>query len=332
MIHVPGIKRSPDGSRGQLHDPVARAVAAGLAASPKRLPPWLFYDDEGSALFEAITELPEYYPTRTEREIFERSGDEIVVAALGAAEDATFVELGAGTATKTQVLLRAAVRLRGAAAYVPVDVSAAALEAARARLAVEEPAVSVDPWAITHDEALPRLRALPGRRVVLFIGSSIGNYEGDEAIELLAGVRRALGRRDVLVLGTDLRKDPAVLVPAYDDASGVTAAFNLNVLVRINRELGGNFDLDAFRHVALWNDERSRMEMHLESTRDQVVAIDALGARVRLRRGERIHTESSVKYDDAMVDALLGAAGFRRERTFLDDGARFAVHLARPTS
>ena len=314
-----------------LVDPVARAVAAGLAAYPKRLPPWLFYDDEGSALFELITDLPEYYPTRTEREIFERHGEALVTAAMGSG-DATFVELGAGTAAKTQVLLQAAVRLRGAATFVPVDVSPVALEAARARLAAEAPAVAVEPWALTHDEALPRLRALPGKKVVLFIGSSIGNYEGDEAIELLAGVRRALGRRDAFVLGTDLRKDPAVLVPAYDDAAGVTAAFNKNVLVRINRELGGHFDLDHFRHVALWNAARSRIEMHLESTRDQTVAIDALGARVRLRRGERIHTESSVKYDDAMVDALLGAAGFRRERTFLDEHDRFAVHLAVPTS
>jgi dimethylhistidine N-methyltransferase len=312
-------------ARNLLLDPerraVARAVTVGLAVTPKRLPPWLFYDGPGSALFEEITRLPEYYPTRAERAIFERDADTLVSAALGAG-DATFVELGAGSATKTQLLLDAAVRQRGAAHYVPVDVSASVLDLARARLAAEAPAVAVDPWPFTHDDALPALRALPGRKIVLFIGSSIGNYEGDEAIELLSGVRRALGRRDQLVLGTDLRKDPAVLV-----AAGVTAAFNRNVLARINRELGGHFHLDRFRHLALWNDLSSRIEMHLESDGDQVVAIDALDVRVRLRDGERIHTESSVKYDDAMVDGLLRASGFRRTRTFLDDGARFAVHL-----
>jgi L-histidine N-alpha-methyltransferase len=305
---------------------VARAVAAGLAVMPRSLPPWLFYDEAGSALFERITELPEYYPTRAEREIFERDGDALVAAALGAG-DATFVELGAGSAQKTQVLLEAAVRQRGAASYVPVDVSATALDGARARLAREVPAAHVDPWVMTHDDALPEVRALPGRKVVLFIGSSIGNYEGDEAIELLSGVRRALGRRDVLVLGTDLRKDASILVPAYDDAAGVTAAFNKNVLARINRELGGHFELDRFRHVALWNDLASRVEMHLESRADQVIAIDALDVVIRVRKGERIHTESSVKYDEAMVDALLRASGFRRSRTFQDAGARFAVHL-----
>lgn len=295
------------------------AVARGLAATPKTLPPWLFYDARGAALFEEITRLPEYYLTRAEREIFERHGAALMRAA-GAA-GATVVELGAGTAAKTELLLRVA----GAARYVPVDVAPSALEAAAARLAGIVP---VTPWTLTHEQAMPRLAALPGRKVVLFIGSSIGNHEGAEAIALLAGVRAALGDGDAFVLGTDLRKDPAVLVRAYDDAAGVTAAFNRNVLVRINRELGGRFDVERFRHVALWNEERSRIEMHLESQGAQSVAIDALGATFRFADGERIHTESSVKYDLPMVDALLAAAGFRRERTFLDEDRRFAVHVA----
>jgi dimethylhistidine N-methyltransferase len=302
-------------------------VVAGLRSSPKRLPPWLFYDAEGSALFEQITELPEYYPTRAEREIFVEHGDAIVGAAL-AAGDATFVELGAGTASKTQLLVRAAARARGHARFVPIDVSASALAIARARFQAEDPAITVEPWIATHAEAMPRLAALPGRKVVLFVGSSIGNYEGDAAVELLAGVGHALSPGDALVLGTDLRKDPAVLVRAYDDARGVTAAFDKNVLARINRELGGTFDLARFRHVALWNDAASRVEMHLESIGDQVVAIDGAGIVVPFRAGERIHTESSVKYDDAMVDALLGGAGFRRARTWTDAAGRFAVHLA----
>jgi dimethylhistidine N-methyltransferase len=307
---------------------IARAVLRGLTASPKTLPPWLFYDERGSELFEAITELPEYYLTRAEREIFERDGAAIMEVAGGGA-DATIVELGAGTAAKTQVLLAAEAARRGAVTYVPVDVSAPALELARARLAAEEPRVAVHPWLASHDDAFPRLRTLRGRKVVLFIGSSIGNYEGGDAVGLLAGLRGGLAAGDALVLGTDLRKDPAVLVPAYDDAAGVTAAFNKNVLARINRELGGRFDLDRFRHVALWNPARSRIEMHLESAGDQVVAVEGLHLTVRLRDRERIHTESSVKYDDAMVDGLLGAAGFRRERSWRDEDGRFAVHLAR---
>jgi L-histidine N-alpha-methyltransferase len=306
---------------------VAVAVADGLRATPKRLPPWLFYDSAGSALFERITELPEYYPTRAEREIFARHGAAIVEVALRN-RDATFVELGAGTATKTQLLVRAAAAQRGRARFVPIDVSPTPLEVARARIQREDPDVTVEPWALTHAEALPRLAALEGPKVAMFVGSSIGNYEGDDAIALLAGIRGALRGGDALILGADLRKDPRVLVPAYDDAEGVTAAFNKNVLARINRELGGRFDLDRFRHVALWNDAESRIEMHLESAGDQVVAIERLGLRVRFRDGERIHTESSVKYDDAMIDAMLRASGFRRARTWTDAGGRFAVHVA----
>lgn len=310
---------------------IARAVLRGLTATAKWLPPWLFYDERGSALFEEITELPEYYLTRAERSIFERDGVAIITAGFGGG-DATIVELGAGTAVKTQVLLAAAAGLRGAATYVPVDVSAEALAIAEARLAAEEPRVTVQPWLASHSHAFPHLRTLRGRKVVLFIGSSIGNYDEAEALGLLAGLRAGLGDGDALVLGTDLRKDPAVLVPAYDDAAGVTAAFNKNVLARINRELGGRFDLDRFRHVALWNAAQSRIEMHLESAGDQVVAIEGLRFRVAFRDRERIHTESSVKYDDATIERLLGGAGFRRERTWLDDGGRFAVHLARVTS
>ena len=310
---------------------IARAVRDGLTATPKTLPAWLFYDERGSELFEAITALPEYYLTRAERSIFERDGAAIMAAAFAGGE-ATIAELGAGTAAKTHVLLSAAADLRGAATYVPIDVSAAALEIARERLAAGEPRITVHPWVASHDDAFPRLRTLRGRKVVLFIGSSIGNYEGAEAAGLLAGLRAGLDRGDALVLGTDLRKDPAVLIPAYDDAAGVTAAFNKNVLARINRELGGHFNLDWFHHRAIWNDARSRIEMHLVSDGPQVIAIDGLDLTARFRDRETIHTESSVKYDDAMVDGLLAGAGFRRERTWCDDGGRFAVHLARVTT
>lgn len=307
---------------------VRAAATAGLTASAKTLPSWLFYDARGSALFEAITALPEYYLTRAEREIFTTQGGALLDAA-GLTSDATVVELGAGTAAKTAVLLAELVRRGGLVRYVPIDVSASALAAGQARLAATLPGIVVEPWPLTTAAALPRVRALPGPTAILFIGSSIGNYDEPEAIALLAAVRAALAPGAALVLGTDLRKPVDVLLPAYDDPQGVTAAFNLNVLARLNRELGADFDLARFRHVALWNPTRSRMEMHIESVGAQQVRLGDVAAAIRFADGERIHTESSVKYDLAMVDRILGTAGFARSHTFTDDAGRFAVHVAR---
>ncbi|MBI2212490.1 MAG: L-histidine N(alpha)-methyltransferase [Acidobacteria bacterium] len=310
--------------------PIARVVARGLLAKEKCLPPYLFYDEAGSRLFEEITTLPEYYPTRVERSILVRYADEIVAtAAVGGAFPLHVIELGAGTATKSEIILRAVVARQGHCVFAPVDVSESAIAEATERLAMALPEVSVRPLIMHLDDAYPHIRAIGPRRLVLFIGSSIGNFDDDEAHVILERVRRSLAPGGALLLGTDLRKDPSILIPAYDDTRGVTEAFNKNVLARINRELGGHFDLDRFEHVALWNDERSRIEMHLESVCEQRVAIDALGTEVAFRRGERIHTESSVKYDEARVDAMLGRAGFVRERTFTDPERLFAVHLAR---
>jgi L-histidine Nalpha-methyltransferase len=309
---------------------IAEIVRRGLTAREKSLPPFLLYDARGSELFEEITALPEYYPTRTERSIFEREADAIVAEAAGLAADRLAVlELGAGSATKTQVLLRALVRRQGVTLFIPADVCSSVLEAAAARLRREEPGLHVQPLAATHAEALARGRTWDGTLLVMFIGSSIGNYDDVEAVRLLADVRSTLGPRGVLLLGTDLVKPLDVLLPAYDDASGVTAAFNLNVLSRINRELGGRFDLSRFRHVAEWNEAASCVELHLESVVEQTVPIDALGLRIDFRAGERIHTESSHKYDAARVDALLSRAGLTRARSFVDARRWFAVHLAR---
>jgi L-histidine Nalpha-methyltransferase len=309
---------------------LSEAVASGLGRKHKSLPPWLFYDRVGSELFERITELPEYYLTRAEREIFRTHADDIVAtAAAGTSAPLHVIELGAGTATKSQILLRAVVRRQNRCLYVPVDVSASALDVAAERLEREEPQVEVRPLAVHHGEATERLRTIPARRLVLFIGSSIGNFDDADAIELLEAVRRGLSRGDCLLLGADRKKDPARLIAAYDDGAGVTAAFNKNVLARINRELGGEFQVDRFRHVAIWNEERSRIEMHLESMADQTVGIEALEMEVRFAAGERIFTESSNKYDTARIDALLGRAGFRRERTFSDAEGLFGVHVAR---
>jgi uncharacterized SAM-dependent methyltransferase len=180
-----------------------------------------------------------------------------------------------------------------------------------------------------HEDAMRAVRELPDRQLVLFIGSSIGNFPGAEGQALLASLRASVRPGAALLLGADLKKPAKDLVPAYDDSQGVTAAFNKNVLHRINRELGGAFDLERFRHVAVWNEAESRIEMHLESLADQSVCIAALGAHARFARGERIHTESSVKYDDAMVASLFASAGFEKERAFTDDARSFAVYLAR---
>jgi dimethylhistidine N-methyltransferase len=213
--------------------------------------------------------------------------------------------------------------------YLPIDVSAEALRAAQQLVEHLIAKVSVRPFVGHHDEAFSAVRAIGPRRLTLFIGSSVGNYEDDEAVELLGQLRGSLLTGGVLLLGTDFKKDPTELVRACDDAAGVTAAFNRNVLARINRELGGHFDLEKFRHVAIWNEDTSAVEMRLESTCAQEVAVDGLGQNVSFRPGERIHTESSIKYDLPRVDALLRRSGFARETTYFDEHERFAVHLAR---
>lgn len=321
MIHkVP----SPAGSSA-----IADDVRRGLTASPKWLPAHLFYDGVGSRLYDLITELPEYYLTRAEREILEANAHIIVARAAERTKGAlSVVEFGAGSASKTQVLLRAVLQRQKRCLYVPIDVSQAALEQAERRLHSELPDVLVRPLVMTHDEALRRLCDVEPPQLVLFIGSSVGNFEDEEASVLLRGFREALGPGASLVLGTDLRKSADLLLPAYDDAAGVTAAFNKNLLVRINRELGGRFDLDRFRHLARWNDAASRIEMHLQSTVRQDVAVEQLGLCIRFDAEETIHTESSVKYTQPRVDRLLTSGGFRPEATFYDGARRFAVHLA----
>jgi L-histidine Nalpha-methyltransferase len=330
MVPARGAVATLDASASSPGEAIAADVRAGLEAVPKRLPPYLFYDDEGSRLYEQITVLPEYYLTRTERAILEAHADEIVGRASRGPGPLRIIELGAGSATKTELLLRAAQRRQRTCVYVPVDVSRSAIDDAKERLARELPEVVVQPLVMPHFEAFRHLRrrGATGPDLVLFIGSSIGNFDDDEAIALLAGVHDALGPRASLLLGTDLRKSTDVLLRAYDDRAGVTAAFNKNLLSRLNRELDGDFDLSRFRHVARWNEAASRIEMHLESTARQVVTLRALQMQVAFEPKETIHTESSVKYDLPHVTRLLTAAGFRPEESYYDEDRRFAVHLA----
>ena len=311
------------GLRASTRDDVQR----GLTAHPKTLPPYLFYDDAGSRLFERITELPEYYLTRAERGILSSHAREVVRRVQRSSESLTVIELGAGSASKTEVLLRAIVEQGARCEYIPIDVSQSALAVAGRRLGATLPDVTIRAMPATYDRALRALNSAPTPRLVLFLGSSVGNMTDVEASDLLRRVRRALPGESWLLLGTDLRKDPAVLRAAYDDAAGVTAAFNKNLLARINREFGGHFDLDGFRHVVRWSAENSRIEMHLESMRTHEVAIDALGVRVRFELGETIHTESCAKYDLPRVERLFAAGGFALASTYSDHEHGFALHL-----
>lgn len=307
---------------------VARAARRGLACHPKRLPPWLFYDEEGSRLFEAITELDEYYLTRTERGILAEHGEEMMAAAAGG-KRLRIVELGAGSAEKTRLLLRAAVERQRSVIYEPIDVSGSALEMARERIEREIAGVHVIPRVsdYTHGAGLDLDASFGERRLVLYIGSSIGNFEPEEASELLRRVRASLSAGDGLLLGVDMVKDEEILQAAYDDAEGVTAAFNRNVLVRLNRELGAGFDPEAFAHVARWNARQSRMEMHLESRREQSVRI--AGSEVAFAEGETIHTENSYKYEPGQAEAMLEAAGFEPAGVWTDERGWFSVCLGR---
>lgn len=304
----------------------ASEVREGLTASPKTLPSKLFYDQIGSDLFEQITDLPEYYLTRTERLIFETYAAEILQQA---GPSLTLVELGAGTATKTSILIEELMVRQTRALFYPIDVSPTALNEAVRQLGKQFPTLRVNPIVADYTGGVQALGRINGRKLVLYIGSSIGNFELPVAVRILRRIRRTLQPGDALLLGTDFAKSPKVLVPAYDDAAGVTAAFNKNILARLNRDLESDFDLDAFRHVALWNRQHSRMEMHLESVVAQSVFLPPLDLDVPFKAGERIHTENSYKYTDQMIDSLLRESGFTLERTWSDRKRWFGVHLAR---
>ncbi|MGC2163439.1 MAG: L-histidine N(alpha)-methyltransferase [Silvibacterium sp.] len=308
------------------YTPVGAEVYRGLTATPKSLSPWLFYDGAGSRLFEAITQLPEYYLTRTERGIFAKYADEILEYAGD--RPLTMIELGAGTAAKTGLLLSAAVRRQGTVDYVPIDVSESALAEAQAHLESEVPGVRVASRVADYTQGIAAIPAAGQRRMVLYIGSSIGNFETADAVEVLREVRRRLAPGDWLLLGADRVKDPQTLLLAYDDADGITAEFNKNMLTRINRELGANFNTRLFRHRARWNEEHSRIEMHLESLIAQFVTVPSLDLEVRFGRGETIHTENSYKFTSEKVASIVERAGFQMERCWTDEREWFGVYLA----
>ncbi|MCX5441707.1 MULTISPECIES: L-histidine N(alpha)-methyltransferase [unclassified Streptomyces] len=296
-------------------------VLSGLTGTPKTLPPKWFYDARGSELFDEITTLPEYYPTRAEREILLARSQEIADA-TGAR---TLVELGSGSSDKTRHLLD---DLPDLETYIPVDVSESALRGAAEALGAERPGLRIH--ALIADFTLGlTLPDAPGPRLAAFLGGTIGNLLPAERAAFLTAVRALLRPGDMLLLGTDLVKDESVLVAAYDDAAGVTAAFNKNVLGVINRDLGADFDPGAFEHVALWDADNEWIEMRLRSTAAQTVKIPALGLAVDFEDGEEIRTEISAKFREAGVRAELAGAGLRMTHWWTDAQNRFALSLSR---
>jgi dimethylhistidine N-methyltransferase/ergothioneine biosynthesis protein EgtC len=313
-------RRLPDGF---LDDALREDAAAGLTATPKTLPPKWFYDARGSALFEEITRLPEYYPTRAEREIL----TDQAVAVARALPAATLVELGSGSSEKTRLLIDALLAAGHLETYVPVDVSEAALLDAGRALREDYPDLDVTAVLsdFTHDPAVPRR---PGPTLVAFLGGTIGNLDPGERAEFLARLRDRLAPGDGLLLGADLVKDPATLVAAYDDAAGVTAAFDKNLLAVLNRELGADFDPGLFDHLAVWNADTEWIEMRLRARRAHKVQVRELGLTVEFAAGEEMRTEISAKFRAAGLVAELARAGFDLGRWWTDHDRRFGLALA----
>jgi len=301
-------------------DEFAQAVLTGLARKPRSIPCRFFYDARGSELFEEITKLDEYYPTRTETVLLETYGEEI--AAL-AGSGRVLVEFGSGSSRKTSLLLSA---LGDVPAYIPIDIAAESLSEAAEWLSGQHDGLTIVPLIadFTTTRTLPP-EARRKKKLGFFSGSTIGNLTHDEARAFLKNAARLLGTGSVFLVGVDLKKPVSILLPAYDDAKGVTAAFNLNLLTRINRELGGTFELSRFAHEAIYNEDVGRIEIYIRSLAEQIVRIR--GRAFAFAAGERIHTENSHKYTVAEFQALAGAAGWRPVKAWTDDAELFSLHL-----
>lgn len=309
------------------HAEFAADVRRGLSASPKQLFPKYLYDSLGSRLFDAICHVDEYYPTRAENEILTRHAAEIVA---GIPDCRTLIELGSGSAEKTRSIIEALLLHQSELLFIPVDISASALEKSSRALLAAYPALRIEAYAADYLEGMAAMQPLtPGPALMLFLGSNIGNFEKAEALTFLRAIRRMLRPGDALLLGADLKKDRATLEAAYNDALGVTRAFIVNELARINRELGGNFDLWAFGLRSVYNEEAGCVEVYLESLRSQSVTIGGLEMSITFEAGEWIHMEHSYKFDVDGLSALGLQSGFALERTWLDERRRFSSNLFR---
>jgi L-histidine Nalpha-methyltransferase len=305
----------------------ARDVLEGLSNKPRQLFPKYLYDDLGSRLFDAICYVDEYYLTRAERQILTNSADEIV-AAVPACR--TLIELGSGSAEKTRKVIEALMRKQSELLFIPVDISATALEESSRSLLQSYPGLRIRGYAADYFDGLAALHPLDGGpALVLFLGSNIGNFEQADAITFLRAIRKVLRKEDALLLGADLKKDRAILEAAYNDALGVTRAFIVNELARINRELGGDFDLWAFGLRSVYNQAAGRVEVYVESLRAQTVNIRGLNLSLSLEAGERIHMEQSYKYSIEELAAMAEQSGFQLTQTWLDDQSRFSSNLLR---
>jgi dimethylhistidine N-methyltransferase len=306
----------------------ADAVAEGLARRPRRIPCRFLYDERGSKLFEEICDLPEYYLTRAEREILLTRADRI---AARFDRPIVLAELGSGSSAKTRLVIDACLARHGRLRYVPIDISRSMLEATSIELLERYESLEIRAIASELRTGLQHVgRETSGPKLILWLGSSIGNLPRDEASSFLGRVRRAMTPDDALLIGIDLRKSSTLLERAYDDAAGVTARFTLNLLERMNRELGARFDASAFRHRAVYHEDEGRVAIEIVSLRRQRIPIGALEIDLELARGEAIHAEDSFKYSLAEIDALASAAGMRAEERWLDREARFSLNLFAP--
>ncbi len=308
----------------------AKDARAGLAANPKYLYPKYFYDDLGSKLFEAICLLPEYYLTRAEREILSNHADAIVESIEGPAR---LIELGSGSADKTRYLIEALLKKQGELRYLPIDISDASLEASSAELLKVYPQLRITAYASDYFTALNAtgeaslVEKIGNRTIALFLGSNIGNFNPEEAQAFFRAVRLVLWPGDALLVGADLKKSPDIILPAYDDPLGVTATFNLNLLARINRELGGDFDIKKFAHRAIYNEELGRVEIYIVSLAAQRVRIRDIDLEASFEEGEMIHTENSYKFDLDQLAELARESGFFLKRSWRDGAERFSFNL-----
>jgi len=312
----------------------ARDVADGLGSSPKSLKPKYFYDATGSDLFEEITRQPEYYQTRTEAGLLRQCAP-ILNDLMG--EAVSLIELGSGSSAKTAILLESFLETSEELHYLPIDISKTMLSRTADRLDARYPELDITPIASPYEAGLKRASTLvaedervPDRMLVLFLGSSIGNMEYDESVHFLKGLREHFEPKDAFLIGFDLQKDVAILNAAYNDAAGITARFNFNILTRINTELGGEFDLDRFAHEAFYNEAAGRIEMHLRSQGRQVIAVAACERNFSLAAEETIHTENSYKYTLASIEDLAVRVGFRVREMFTDEKTWFALALFTP--
>lgn len=317
-------------SKATFNPAIAETVRKGLMAVPKSLPSWLFYDEAGDELFRKIMRMPEYYPTRCEYDILQQHREDLLnYFKADRADSFRLIELGAGDGLKTEILLSHFIANDAAFTYLPVDISANALEQLSGRLAERLPGLSIEPIHKNYDDALVKLRDAVGKKVILFLGANIGNFSTTDASLFLKKLALPLSGEDLLLIGFDLKKDPRVIQQAYDDQAGLTAAFNLNILTRLNRELAANFDAGQFTHFPYYDPVGGATRSFLISMKDQDVYIQALERSIHFNLWEAVHTEVSQKYDVAMIEKLMSLSGLRIMEIFYDRDRYFCDVLVK---